>query len=257
VDDEGKETPLADGFESPTKNMTIRVNSAATIGTRVYINDLRVQPDAQGRYALEDGSNLVGIDIWGDVRNDPANRAYEYIDFRYFDVTYGQPDCYGWLLESAVPTITKYDGDPQFTEGFTLEVTDGSYTSEGRMIIPMLEDDSVAHFRHTGNWSPLPGCIKPDETVTLTISATSALEIIPPVDWGTVYNDLLVDLDVAGPEVGRINLASRYGAVAPMSTKRLELKLGEGWEGLTHDIIVKFFTETGHGEYRYTYVYHE
>jgi hypothetical protein len=257
VDDEGKETPLADGFESPTKNMTIRVNSAATIGTRVYINDLRVQPDAQGRYALEDGSNLVGIDIWGDVRNDPANRAYEYIDFRYVDVTYGQPDCYGWLLESGVPTITKYDGDPQFTEGFTLEVTDGSYTSEGRMIIPMLEDDSVAHFRHTGNWSPLPGCIKPDETVTLTISATSALEIIPPVDWGTVYNDLLVDLDVAGPEVGRINLASRYGAVAPMSTKRLELKLGEGWEGLTHDIIVKFFTETGHGEYRYTYVYHE
>ena len=257
VDDEGKETPLADGFESPTKNMTIRVNSAATIGTRVYINDVRVQPDAQGRYALEDGSNQVGIDIWGDVRNDPANRAYEYIDFRYFDVAYGQPDCYGWLLESVVPTITKYDGDPQFTEGFTLEVTDGSYTSEGRMIIPMHEDDSVAHFRHTGNWSPLPGCIKPDETVTLTISATSALEIIPPVDWGTVYNDLLVDLDAAGPEVGRINLASRYGAVAPMSTKRLEFKLGDGWEGLTHDIIVKFFTETGHGEYRYTYAYHE
>jgi len=256
VDDEGKETPLADGFESPTKNMTIRVNSAVTIGTRVYINDVRVQPDAQGRYALQDGSNLVGIDIWGDVNNDPANRAYEYIDFQYFSVTYGEKECEGWVLESVTPTITAYDGgDPRFYQGFVLDATEGSYRSEGYMVIPMLEEDSVAHFTHTGGWSQLPSCLEENETVVITLNAATALEIVPPIEWGTVYNFLALSLDVTQAELGRITLEASSEKVPGTASRAVELNLGEGFEGLEHEVIVKFNTETGSGEYRYKYVW--
>ncbi len=258
VDDEGHQTPLADGYESPTKGIQIRINSMAKIGTKVFVNGTRAKADAQGKYMLEDGNNTLGVDIWGDVSGDPAQPNYKYINFKYFDVTYGQPECYGWRLESVTPAVTRSDGgDPRYANGFTFDVSDGSYASEGNMVIPMLEEDAVAHFKHTGTWSPLPHCLQPDESVTVTISASSALEITPPVDWGNVYNYLAVSVDVPQNELGRISLESRFGAVAPMTTREMELNLGDGWEGLSHDVIVQFNTESGYGEYRYTYVYHE
>jgi hypothetical protein len=254
--DEGEEEPLADGYESQHREIRIRINGDVPIGARVFLDGVRIQPDTQGKYELNDGNNLIGVSVWGDVANDPQNRRYKYIDFQYFNVTYGETECEGWLLESVTPSVATYDaGDPRFHQNFTLDSTDGAYTSEGYIVLPMLEEDSVAHFRHTGGWSQLPSCLKENETVVIILNAATALEIIPPVEWGSVYNFLALSLDVPQAELGRISLQAKFQDVPGMASRRVELNLGEGFEGLEHEVIVQFETETGGGEYRYKYVW--
>ena len=88
VDDKGQEQPLVDEFLAGEKMLKIKVKGNFTTGFMVYRDGKSLDYDNQGKYDLNPGKNLLGVYILGDANNNPNNRNWRYIDFKYFNVLY-------------------------------------------------------------------------------------------------------------------------------------------------------------------------
>jgi hypothetical protein len=92
VIDGNKKEPLVDGYESQHKKIEIEVNAAFPVVWDIYRNGTKIGQDADWKYELEDGNNLIGVAVWGDVNNNPQARKWKYVDFQYFNIVYGEKE---------------------------------------------------------------------------------------------------------------------------------------------------------------------
>jgi len=280
VADDGSETPLVDGFESKQENILIRVTGSIPIGTKAFRDGVRLQPDADGRYPLEDGNNVIGISIWGDVNNNPQSRSYKYIDFQYFNIWYGPKEttgCKGWALESVTPDWAPNEkrwGD-QYETDYVFSATDGAFNSSGRMWIGTETAQGAGSleawvlFSHQGTWTPLPSCIPLGETTTITLNLDSpvvGIDGTPAHDrgWAASYSHLWVNInDGEGLYLDDSDKLESASTTSQGSTESLviefnltELAYGKPEEGAVMEVAVWFGALNGDGCYRYKYVYH-
>ena len=88
VDDSGKSVPLTDGFTTGKKMFNVNVNfDPALIG---YYRDGAELKLLIGGIELKPGNNLLGIYI---TKMAASSRNFEYVDFKYFNVKYGDDEC--------------------------------------------------------------------------------------------------------------------------------------------------------------------
>jgi len=204
VDDEGNEKPLVDGYVSKSSKVHLKVTAGIVpVAIRVWLNGDIVRPDNEKKYPLEDGANLIGIEIWGDVNADPQNRSYKYIDFKYFNITYGELQCNGWVLDSV--EVERYETyefhDSRFDHTFSAS-EDGWFSGSGNIKSPLPDGDPSAAFSVSGSWTPLPDCINPGEPVQIELVLNSSLETSDKERWGSVGAYLYLvngrELEIAG-----------------------------------------------------------
>ncbi len=94
IDDKGNEQPLVDGFEADNKLLRISVKGKNFApGWAVYRDGKQLTRDNKGRNELKPGNNKLGIYIVGDINNNQKNRAWEYVDFKYINVSYQSAEC--------------------------------------------------------------------------------------------------------------------------------------------------------------------
>ena len=94
VDDEGQDQPLVDEFEATDKLLKIAVRgNNFPAGWIVFRDGKRLAPDDKGRFELNPGENLLGVYIVGDTKNDPNNRNWAYVDFKYLTIIYEAWEC--------------------------------------------------------------------------------------------------------------------------------------------------------------------
>ncbi|MBN1857237.1 MAG: hypothetical protein JW846_09850 [Dehalococcoidia bacterium] len=256
VDHEGNEKALTDGYKSKEQKIRILVKSDATIGTKVYRNGTRITPDSNGRYELEEGNNLIGIDIWGDVNNNPQNRDYCYIDFQYLNVQYGASECHGWVLDSieekvcSARDVDEYDLNLDFTA-----TADGSYSGSGTKILPTSEGDIMADYSVSGSWV-FPDCLRPGETAEFTLSCSSSLTLSRPIEWCSISNHL-----TAGSPEGEIDTISQLANSAePTVDDSMTIEWQcpyDGWPGQSFELYANCSSEAGWATYVYTYVWQD
>ena len=119
LDDEGKATPLADGFSTSFKTLFIGLESDQNTGMYVYRDETPISPDQTGFYPLKPGNNLIGCYIVGSV-----NDEWKYIDFQYFNIKCDQPTT---AVTGGKPVITSFDGPTSLNFDESLSLT-GTYT---------------------------------------------------------------------------------------------------------------------------------
>ncbi len=259
VDGDGKEQPLVDGFVASEKALKIVVRgNGFSSAWRVYRDGKTLNRDDKGRYELNPGNNKLGIYVVGDVNNDPNNRNWAYVDFKYINVEFEDEECKtGWILESVTPKINRYEGNEYLT-GLVFNAQEGSYSGKGTHRGNLINQQTwEATYDASGSWTPFPKCLKPDEKKTVTMNSKMDFSIIPPsVQWGNVYSSFYITDDFLGQELGRINLEAQTGSVPAPQSKTIDIViLGDGFEGAEHEFTVHFFTDSGDGEYRYKYVW--
>ena len=264
VDDENNAEPLVDGYVSELKKIRIRVDANVPLGTKVYRNGVKVDRDANGKYELADGNNIIGVEIWGDVNNDPQNRQWQYIDFQYINVQYGEEECYGWVLESV--TTEKYYEMPSdaYFQNLKFEASEtGAFSGSGDFFAYDPDpsgsaDDVFAHHTTSGSWTPPPSCIPPDEPVYLDMRCTSNVVFDQNVDWGTLDTYLLISDGTYSTDYGRINHVLDNVTTSADDSIVAAVYLYEGFEGIgPMEIKVRCGTPAGSVEFVYTYVWQE
>ena len=264
VDDENNAEPLVDGYVSELKKIRIRVDANVPLGTKVYRNGVKVDRDANGKYELADGNNVIGVEIWGDVNNDPQNRQWQYIDFQYINVQYGEEECYGWVLESV--TTEKYYEMPSdaYFQNLKFEASEtGAFSGSGDFFAYDPDpsgsaDDVFAHHTTSGSWTPPPSCIPPDEPVYLDMRCTSNVVFDQNVDWGTLDTYLLISDGTYSTDYGRINHVLDNVTTSADDSIVAAVYLYEGFEGIgPMEIKVRCGTPAGSVEFVYTYVWQE
>ena len=257
VDSTGKEAPLVDGYESKDKNIAIEVVTNPTIGKKVYRDGNRLRPNDQGFYELEEGNNHIGVEIWGDVNNDPNNRKYRYIDFKYFDIQYGEEECYGWVLDEIVQK--EFNAIPSDTNRLNLQFdasSDGWYSSSGTHQVSTLEDDILVDFAHSGTWSGIPECVGPNETIRIEIAASSTVNSSQPTDWGIMGTTIWASWD--SRYSAHINQEMYANSPRSESTDFVEFQFYEGSPGAyLAPIVVECSSDSGWATYEYYYVWQE
>ena len=279
VDSDGNEIPLVDGYESQSERIDISVSStSAPIGIRVYRDGVRLPTDDDGLYPLVEGNSRLGIDIWGDVSNDPQNRRYKYIDFQYINVWSGPKEttgCNGWALESVIPDWApkeKQFGD-QYETDYVFSATDGSFSATGRKWIGaevyQRPWNAWVLFSHQGTWTPLPACVPFGETTTITLKLDNPVLGIDgtPEDegyWGPMTAYLYVNINdgdgtyLDDPGLVRASSTTLEGSTESQLVEfnLTELAYGNPEEGAVIEVAVWFGALNGEGCYRYKYVYH-
>jgi hypothetical protein len=244
-DSTGKRIPLVDGFTTTKKEFSVRVDLDPA-EWRFYRDGAELK-DKFGVIELKPDNNLLGIYI---AKMASATMAYEYVDFKYFNVKYDDEECTsGWILQSVTPKIIKGTG-PNVVN-FTQQ--EGSYScseiSKGEGS-PSYTATSTA----TGSWTSLPKCIKPDEKKPVTLSAAITFKIQPQVQWGGFSNWMYIRDGMT--ELAEINLRASSDSVSPPQTKTVNIYFpGKAVNGAEREITVTFKTGGGQGEYRYKYVY--
>ncbi len=188
ADDRGNKMPLVDGYVSKSNKLALQVDGGdVPIAIRVLINGALVRRDAEGKYLLQNGENIVGVDIWGDINANPQNPKWKYIDFKYYKVIYGERQCRGWVLESV--EVERYDAW-EFSNGRTDHVfaasEEGWFSGAGKIRSPLSGGDPAASFSVYGTWVGLPECINPGEPVQVTLTLDASLETTDKERWGSV-----------------------------------------------------------------------
>jgi hypothetical protein len=260
VDDQGNEKPMVDGYVSRSDRIGLVVDGGdVPIGVRVLINGAVVRRDGDGKYPLSNGENLIGIDIWGDVNADPQNRRWEYIDFKYFKVTYGDRPCRGWVLDSV--EVERYDAW-EFSNGRSEHVfaasEEGWFSGSGKIRSPLGGGDPAAFFSVYGTWFGLPECINPGEPVQVTLTLDASLETTDKERWGSVgaYIYLMYGRELA--PAGSID-RELYATAPPISESVVAQftldadRHGEYPESVP--IRVECRTDSGTAMYVYNYVW--
>ncbi len=92
VDGDGKNEPLIDGYVSKTNKIDISLVSQFAGSIHAYRDGVTLNWDKDGKIDLKEGNNLIGIVVKGDANNDPQHRKYKYVDFKYFNIVYGQEE---------------------------------------------------------------------------------------------------------------------------------------------------------------------
>jgi len=89
VDDKGAQTALTDSYTTDQKNLVLK-SSGVNANTLINVfRDGKLIANTSGQVELNPGNNLLGILIAGEVGN-----SWDYIDFKYFNVTYEvEEDC--------------------------------------------------------------------------------------------------------------------------------------------------------------------
>ena len=108
-DDQGSLVPLSDGLNTPYDSISIGPlqQPGVVLGIRIFRDGEILQYDSKGNVDLQPGNNKLGIEVLGQVDDD-----YEFIDFKYFNVVYGN-------LAIDPPTM---DGAPDESYTFTARV---------------------------------------------------------------------------------------------------------------------------------------
>ncbi|MBN1857236.1 MAG: hypothetical protein JW846_09845 [Dehalococcoidia bacterium] len=261
VIDENNKEPLVDGYESEYDKIEIEVNAAFPVVWDIYRNGAKIKRDDNWKYQLEDGNNLIGVAIYGDVNNNPEGRKWKYVDFQYFNVQYGESECHGWVLDSIVEKeFVVYDSD-EFRSDLVFEASpDGWYSSSGRWVVSKYDGgefvDVLVDVTHSGSWTALPDCIEPNETVRIEMNCSSSYTTSEPVDWGTMTSHLILSWN--NSEIGRIN-HEMFTTDAPQeSTMTAEFTPGEGSPGqYWPPLQIWVGTDSGRAIYEYYYVWQD
>ncbi len=260
ADKDGNETPLVDGMVSKDKKIAIRVKGNISLAFKIYRDGAALPWDADHKYELVDGDNLLGINIYGDVNGNPQSRQWEYVDFQYLHVQYGEKECHGWVLESVTPTIEPYDpGDERFYRDFTITASEGDYSASGEYVFsPGDSTQMIAAYAESGSWSLLPDCIQPNETTSLSVTLDTSLSISPPQEWGVVQNIIWITVDDSNQTV--VHVVQEADSASPVlsQTETAQFMLGDNEgniPGLFHTIQVRVSTDAGTARYDYKYVW--
>jgi len=266
VHDGGKEEALVNGFESEQKRIKISVNAAVPIGIKVYRDGTKINRDGNAKYELEDGTNKIGIAIYGDVNNNPQSRKYRYIDFQYFNITYGEEEkeCSGWALDS-VDVMHDYGGENTEYEQYIqpLQHSDGQFSYTVRYVVrdndPGQPGGEVyATYSQSGSWTPPPGCLAPEEPIQVALQMTTSIQAPSPAeapDLGDNYGILLCEL-VPGGYQGRIeHKVNRESPSMDESTVVEVAPFGEGTTGYEAISLEVNFQGAASVTYRYNYVW--
>jgi len=255
-----KPVPLTDGFKSAQKKVLLGGTGLCPIGIAVYRDGAPLAADADGRYELVEGENLLGIGIYGDKNYDPQNRKWQYIDFVYVNVTYGDQECRGWVLDSVTTRdvyLASEDANRQNLQFTSSE--HGTFSGSGRyvMIDPVggsTGDEVLVASTCSGTWTPPPVCIRPDEVVSLDMRLTSNAVYDQAVDYYKLNNHLVIS-DARGLWTHLNHEVSPSNASADDSTTA-NIVL---WEGSSSsdpvEIVVRCGSQEGSIKYVYTYVW--
>ncbi|MBN1857235.1 MAG: hypothetical protein JW846_09840 [Dehalococcoidia bacterium] len=263
VTDGNKKEPLFDGYESQHKKIEIEVNAAFPVVWDIYRNGTKIDRDADWKYELDEGNNLIGVAVWGDANNNPQARKWKYVDFQYFNVQYGESECYGWVLDS-VTTENYYEMPSNaYFQNLAFQASDtGSFSGYGDFFVYDTDpsgsaDDIFAHHTTSGTWTPPPSCIPPDEPVYLDMRCTSTVVFDQNVDWGTLDTYLLITDGTYSTNFGHINHSLDNVTNSQDDSTVAEVYMYEGFDGIGPMAIkVRCGTPAGSVEYVYTYVWH-
>jgi len=257
VDDQDKKEPLVDGYESEHKKLEIEVKAGFPVTWTIYRNGTKLDHDADWKYELEDGNNLIGVAVWGDVNNNPQARKWRYVDFQYFNVQYGEEECYGWVLDSIVEKEFFAIESDEFRPNLVFQASsDGWYSGSGRHVVPTLEGEVSVDFAESGSWTSPPDCIKPNVPVRIEMNCSSSYTTSEPIDWGVLGTFFIVSWNTG--EHGRIN-HEMYTTDPPQeSTMIAEFEFYEGSPGAyCPPIVVQCGTDAGWATYEYYYVWQD
>lgn len=100
----GQYQELTDGYVSPTRELPLVLNRDFPAGWYLYLNGEETQLAADGTIRLEDGNNRLGILVVGNVSTDPQNPQWRYVDFKYFNIVYGEEQ----PAPSDIPFVTLF-----------------------------------------------------------------------------------------------------------------------------------------------------
>jgi len=267
VDSEGKETPLLDGYESKDKKIAFVTTCGNTpIGQRVYRDGARLAQDDKGDYELKKGNNLIGVEIWGDVNNNPQSRNYRYIDFEYFNIQYGEEEteCSGWVLDS-VDVIHDYGGENTEYEQYIqpLQHSNGSFSYTVRWPVRDLSPgqpggEVYATYSQSGSWTPPPDCLAPDEPITVSLQMSSSVDAPSAAEapaFDDIHGILLCELVASGYQ-GRIDQHVDRDTPSLEDSTIAELTaLHEGTDSYNAVSVEVKFLAFASVTYRYNYVW--
>ncbi|MCK9355830.1 MAG: hypothetical protein M0R22_01595 [Dehalococcoidia bacterium] len=100
---------LEDGYVSPTRDMPLFLVRQFPANWRLYLNGVETPLAPDGTIRLADGNNRLGVLVIGDVANNPQQPNWQYIDFKYFNVVYGEEE----PAPSDIPFVTLFvEGQP-------------------------------------------------------------------------------------------------------------------------------------------------
>ena len=259
VADDGSETALISGFEAQQKRIEIWVRSPVPLGTKVFLDGVRIQRDAEDKYELHEGKNVIGISIWGDTNNDPQNRNYEYIDFKYFEVQYGTEECSGWVLDSVTTRDIYVAEENEGWQDLKFTSSDGRFSGSGRYRlhhdVTRPDDDRFATTSCSGTWTALPDCIQPDTPTGVQVQLSSSVVYDPMESYHWSPDFYLI---ITGPMAKEVAFSQNLNHAQPTAQQSEEaiIQIPAGtatWN--TTEVIVRIGCPEGNIDYVYTYVW--
>ncbi len=251
--------PLTDGFESPARKILLGGKALCPIVIRVYRDGAVLERDSDGKYELNDGDNLLGFEVYGDRNHDPQNRAWEYIDFMYVNVKYGDQECRGWVLDSVTTRNAYMTEENEGWQDLNFTSSDGRFSTSGRYRLyhdaTRPADDRFATTSCSGTWTALPECIKPDAPVgvQLQLSSSVVYDQMPNYNWSPQF-----DLAITGPMAKEVAFHQRLSNATPTAQQSEEALIripagSAGWN--TTEVIIRTGSPEGSIDYVYTYVW--
>jgi hypothetical protein len=258
--DDGSATALVNGFEAPQKRIEIWVQSTVPLAAKVFLDGVRTQRDADDKYELHEGKNIIGISVWGDANNDPQNRNFGYIDFKYFEVQYGTEECSGWVLESVTTRNAYVAEENEGWQDLTFTSSDGRFSGSGRYRLwdpdfNRTDDDLFATTSSSGTWTALPECIKADTPAAVQVQLSSSVEYdpMPDYNWSPQF-----DITITGPMAKEVAFHQRLSHSTPTAQQSeeaiIQIPAGSaGWNQV--EVIIQVGTPEGSIDYVYTYVW--
>jgi hypothetical protein len=251
--------PLTDGFKSPSKKILLGGTALCPIGVKVYRDGTLFEPGADGMHELYDGDNLLGFEVYGDRNHDPQNRAWEYIDFVYVNVTYGDQECRGWVLESVTTRNAYLAEENEGWQDLTFTSSDGRFTGSGRYRlyhdVNRPGDDRFATTSSSGTWTALPQCIKADTPAAVQVQLSSSVVYDPMESYHWSPDFYLI---ITGPMAHEVAFSQNLNHVQPTAQQSEEaiIQIPAGtatWN--TTEVIVRIGCPEGNIDYVYTYVW--
>lgn len=100
---------LTDGYVSPTRDLPLLLDRQFPANWRLFLNGVETPLAPDGTIRLADGNNRLGVLVVGDVANNPQQPNWQYIDFKYFTVVYGEEE----PAPSDIPFVSLFlEGQP-------------------------------------------------------------------------------------------------------------------------------------------------
>ena len=251
--------PLTDGFKSPAKKILLGGKALCPIGVRVYRDGALLERDADGKHELNEGDNLLGFEVYGDRNHDPQNRAWEYIDFVYVHVTYGDQECRGWVLESVTTRNTYVAEENEGWQDLNFTSSDGRFSGSGRYRlyhdVNRPDDDRFATTSSSGTWTALPQCIKADTPAAVQMQLSSSVVYDPMESYHWSPDFYLI---ITGPMAKEVAFSQNLNHLQPTAQQSEEaiIQIPAGtatWN--TTEVIVRIGNPEGNIDYVYTYVW--